>query len=166
MALIVHVRGDGVSLDHVTSLLRVHVGDAIVGLPATVVREIARAVTITALPGAPQIIEGAVNVRGQVVPVVDVRRRLAMPAKDLDPDEFLVVFLAGSRTLAFRADDIDDLVDIDPDALETSAALSPALHGLAGLAAREDGVLVIYDPEAFVSQGEAQALDAALLAHQ
>ena len=148
--------------NNLTSLLRVHLGGAVIGLPATAVREIVRAVAITPVPGAPPIIEGAVNLRGQLVPVVDVRRRLALPAKALDPDEFLVVMQHGARTLALRVDDVDDLVEIDPDAMEGSVELSPALRGLAGLAARADGVLVIYDPAAFVSQAEAEAVDALL----
>jgi purine-binding chemotaxis protein CheW len=149
-----------VTLPHnLTSLLRVHLGGAVIGLPATAVREIVRAVAITPVPGAPPIIEGAVNLRGQLVPVVDVRRRLALPAKALDPDEFLVVMQHGTRTLALRVDDVDDLVEIDADAVEASAELSPALRGLAGLSARADGVLVIYDPAAFVSQAEADAVD-------
>ncbi len=148
-------------LDNVTSLLRVRLGDALVGLPATAVREIVRSVAITPLPGAPTIVEGAINVRGELVPVIDVRRRLGFPGKTLDPDEFLIVVQAGSRTLAFRVDDVDDIVDVN--SVETSAALSPTLRGIAGLAARPDGVLVIYDPGAFVSQAEAAALDAALV---
>ena len=149
-------------LDNATSLLRVHLGGAVIGLPATAVREIVRAVAITPMPGAPAIVEGVVNVRGQLVPVVDVRRRLALPPRALDPDEFLVVLLDGARTLAIRVDEVDDLVEIDADAVEASVELSPALRGLAGLAARADGVLVIYDPGAFIAQGEAEALDAML----
>jgi purine-binding chemotaxis protein CheW len=151
-------------LHNVTSLLRVHLGGALIGLPATAVREIVRAVAITPMPGAPAIVEGTVNVRGQLVPVIDVRRRLALPAKALDPDEFLVVLEQGPRTLAMRVDDVDDLVEVDAAAVEAAGELSPALRGLAGLAARADGVLVIYDPGAFVSQAEGEAVDAALAA--
>jgi purine-binding chemotaxis protein CheW len=151
-------------LDDTTSLLRVHLGGAVIGLPASAVREIVRAVAITPLPGAPPIVEGAVNVRGQLVPVVDVRRRLALPPKSLHPDEFLVLLAQGARTLAMRVDDVDDLVAVDAGHIETAGELSPALRGLTGLAARADGVLVIYDPDAFVSQAEAEAIDAALAA--
>jgi purine-binding chemotaxis protein CheW len=105
-----------------------------------------------------------VNVRGQLVPVVDVRRRLALPAKVLDPDEFLVVFATGERTFALRVDDVDDLVDVDPATVVAPAELSGSLRGLAGLAARDDGLLVMHDPDAFVTQAEAHALDAALAA--
>jgi purine-binding chemotaxis protein CheW len=129
------------------------------------VREILRAVAITPVAGAPAIFEGAVNVRGQLVPVVDVRRRLGLPARALDPDEFLVVFASGSRTFALRVDDVDDLVEVDAASVTTPGELSPSLRGLAGLAARPDGVLVMHDPDAFVTQAEADALDAVLAAH-
>ena len=150
------------SLERPTTLLRVRMDDVVVGLPASSVQEIVRAIAITALPGAPAIIEGVVNVRGQIVPVVDVRRRLALPAKSLDPSEFLVILQLPPRSFAMRVDDLDDLVEIPAGGAEPSAALSPALRDRAGLAAHPDGVLVIYDPAAFVSQAEAEAVDALL----
>ena len=148
----------------VTSLLSVRLGGATVALPAAAVREIVRAVAITPLPSAPRIIEGAVNVRGVIVPVVDLRQRLGLAAKPLDPDEFLVLLVAGARLLGIRVDDVDDLVDVEAGQLGDPEALSPSLRGLAGLAARPDGALVIYDPAAFVTQAEGEALNAALAA--
>ena len=150
--------------DTTLSLLRVRLGDAVLALPATAVREIVRAVAITPLPGAPAIIEGAINVRGALVPVLDIRGRLKLPARPLDPDQFLVMMHAGARTVALRVDEVDDLVEVDAHGIERTSTLSPALQGLAGLSARADGVLVIYDPAAFVTAAESQALDAALAA--
>lgn len=143
-----------------TSLLRVRFGGVTVGLPVTAVREVVRAVSITPVPGAPVIVEGAVNIRGQLVAVIDVRGRLAIPPRALDPSEFFVVLVRAGRALAFRVDDVDDLVDVDT--IEAAAELSPALRGLAGLAARPDGLLVIVDPDAFVSQAEMDALETAI----
>ncbi|MBA3889701.1 MAG: chemotaxis protein CheW [Gemmatimonadaceae bacterium] len=147
-----------------TSLLRVQLGNAALGLHANAVQEIVRAVAITPLPGAPRVVEGVINVRGQIVPVLDVRLRLALPGRDLHPDEFFVLLGLAGRVVAVRVDEVDDLIDVDAEAVEGAAAVSPALQGLAGLAARSDGVLVIYDPEAFLGQAEAEALDAALAA--
>ena len=147
-----------------TSFLRVRLGGGIVGIPAIAVQEIVRAVAISALPGAPAIIEGAINVRGRIVPVVDVCRRLAVPARALDPEEFIVVLRVGERVVALRVDDVDDVVEVPADSVERSGSLSPALRGLAGVSAREDGVLVIHDPAAFIGQAEADQLDAALAA--
>jgi purine-binding chemotaxis protein CheW len=150
--------------EHLTSLLRVRLSDALIGLPASAVREVVRAVAITPLPGAPAIIEGAVNIRGQLVPVIDVRQRLSLPPRALDPDQFLVILETGARILAIRVDDVDDIVDVDTNRIESSIELSPALQRMDGLAARADGVIVIYDPGAFVSQAELEALDAAIAA--
>jgi purine-binding chemotaxis protein CheW len=148
--------------ERLTSLLRVRLGDTLIGLPAPAVQEVVRAVAITPLPGAPAIIEGAVNVRGQLVPVIDVRQRLSLPPRVLDPDQFLVILATAVRAVAIRVDDVDDIVDVDPTQGESSIELSPALQRMSGLAARSDGVIVIYDPDAFVSQAELEALDAAL----
>ena len=150
--------------DAITSFLRVRLGGATLALPALMVREILRAVAITPLPGSHAIIEGAVNVRGRLVPVIDLRERLSMPPRPLDPDEFLVVLQTSARTLAVRVEEVDDLVDVADDDVGRPSDLSPALRGLAGVAAREDGVLVLYDPAAFVSQAEAEAIDSALAA--
>ena len=149
-------------LRDVTSILLVRLGETVVGLPATAVHEIVRAVAIGALPGAPPIVEGALNLRGRLVPVVDVRARLGLAASPLDPDQFLVVLALGDRLAALRVDDVDDLVELEAGAVASPVTLSPALRGLAGLAARADGSLVVYDPAAFVTQAEGEAVDAAL----
>jgi purine-binding chemotaxis protein CheW len=150
--------------DSTTSFLRVRLGDATIGLPTAAVREIVRAVAITHLPAAPSIIEGAVNVRGELVPVVDVRRRLALSPKALHPDECLVIVRLGTRVFAMRVDDVDDLIDVDTSAIAASGSLSPALEGLATLTARPDGLLVMYDPAAFLTHAELDALDRAIAA--
>lgn len=151
-------------IDNTISFLRVRLGGATIGLPAAAIREIVRAVAITPLPGAPEVIEGAVNIRGQLVPVIDVRRRFGFPARPLQDDEFLVLLHAGEQIRAIRVDDVDDFVDADAEDVAPSGTLSPALQDLAGVAARVDGVLVIYDPTAFLSQAELDTLDRSLAA--
>lgn len=147
-----------------SAMLQVRLGGIAMGLPATAVREIVRAVAITPLPAGPPILEGVVNLRGALVPVVDVRRRLGMAPRVLDADEFLVVLESGGRTLAVRVDEVDDLVAIAPGQSRSASELSPALRHLAGLGALSDGTVVIYDPAAFVTQAEAEAIDAAVAA--
>lgn len=144
------------------AVLSVRLGGMTVGLLASDVREVVRAVAITPLPGAPPIIEGVVNVRGAIVPVVDMRRRFGLATRAPDADEFLVMLDAGGRAIAMRVDDVDDLVAVGAAEIRAPGELSPALRSLAGLAALPDGTLVICDPAAFVSQAEGDAIDAAL----
>jgi purine-binding chemotaxis protein CheW len=145
-----------------STLLSVRISGALLGLPVADVREIVRAVAITSLPAAPAMLEGVVNVRGTPVPVVNLRRRLGLPPRALDADEFLVLVAAGARLVAVRVDEVEDLVEVGASELSASSDLSPALQGMSGLAALPGGMIVIYDPAAFVSQAEGEAIDAAL----
>src|SRR5437870_13646015 len=85
-------------------ILVFEVGGQRYGLPAAEVREILRAVAIVPLPRAPAIIEGIINIRGTVVPVLDLRTRFRLPAKPVEPADHLVVAWAGERLVAVRVD--------------------------------------------------------------
>jgi purine-binding chemotaxis protein CheW len=138
------------------------VGGRRYGLPAADVRELIRAVAVVPLPGAPPLVEGVINVRGRVVPVLDVRARLGLPAKPPEPADHLIVARAGERPVALRVDRATDLVRLDPAGVEEARGLVPGL-GRAGWVARlADGVLLVHDLVAFLSQGEAARLDDAL----
>jgi purine-binding chemotaxis protein CheW len=130
-----------------------------IGFPASAVREIVRAVAIAPLAGTPGIIEGAINLHGRIVPVVDIRQRLELPGLANAPDQFLVVLETSDRLIAIRVEDVDDVTDISTAGLESPAALSPVLQRLSGLAATASGALVIYDVNAFLTQAERDALD-------
>src|ERR1700687_6141499 len=80
------------------------VGGQRYGLPTADVRELVRAVAITPLPNAPAVIEGVVNVRGRVPPVLDVRPRFRLPPKPLDPSDHFIVASAGPRGVILRVD--------------------------------------------------------------
>ena len=134
-----------------------------VGFSASAVIEIVRAVAIAPLSGAPGIIEGAINLHGRIVPVVDIRQRLALPALALSPEQYLIALQTSHRLIAVRVDDVEDLIEIDASSLESPASLSPVLQRLQGIAAVPSGALVIHDVDAFLTQAELEALDASAL---
>ncbi len=140
-------------------VLLARIGDTQIGFSATAVREIVRAVAIAPLAGAPGVIEGAINVHGQIVPVVDVRERVALPPAPLSPGQFLVLVETSDRLIAIRVDDVEDVTVIPSSSLESPAALSLVLQRLQGIAATDSGALVIYDVDAFLSQAEREQLD-------
>ena len=145
----------------VVSILLARLAGVQIGFSASAIREVLRSVAITPLLGAPAIIEGAVNFRGRIVPVVNVRERLALPALDNAPDQFLLLLEVHDRLIAVRVDDVDDVVDIAASDLETPAEVSSTLQRVAGIAATASGALVIYDADAFLTHAELDALDAA-----
>jgi purine-binding chemotaxis protein CheW len=132
------------------------------GLPTVDVRELVRAVMITPLPNAPTVIEGVVNVRGSVLPVLDVRARFRLPAKPLDPSDHFIVASAGPRGVILRVDRATHLAVVDEASVQTSQTLGPSATYVAGVAKLEDGLVLIHDVATFLSAAEAAALDEAL----
>jgi purine-binding chemotaxis protein CheW len=130
-------------------------------LVAGLVSEVVRAVEIEPLPQAPAVVSGVINVRGALTPVIDLRRRLGLSAKELSPDDHFIVADCGSRRVALHVDRAVDLLSIRDLAIEPLArdAASPYI---AGAVALEDGVLVIYDLATFLSALETTALNLAL----
>jgi purine-binding chemotaxis protein CheW len=131
-----------------------------VGFAASAVRKIVRAAAIAPLAGAPAIIEGAINLHGRIVPVVNVRQRLDLPAAGLTPEQFFIVLHASDRLIAVRVDDVDDMIELAETSLESPASISPVLERLQGVAAIDSGALVIYDIDGFLTQAEQEALGA------
>ncbi len=107
------------------------------GLLATDVEAVSRAVTISAVPAAPPGIEGCIEYRGNLVPVVDLRGRLGLAPKALEESEHLIVFRAEGRTLAVRADRVIALVPIETNRLQPSPELTGAR--IAAVARLADG---------------------------
>jgi purine-binding chemotaxis protein CheW len=141
------------------SILLARIHGTQIGFSAAAVREIVRAVAIAPLAGAPGVIEGAVNLHGRIVPVIDVRIRLSLPALPVASDQFLVFLETSDRLIAVRVDDVEEVAEIPASSLESPAALSPVLQRLQGIAAIDSGALVIYDVDTFLTQAEHEQLD-------
>ena len=117
---------------------------------------------VVPLPGAPEIVLGAFNLHGDVVPVVDVRRRLGLTARDMPLTARLLVAHTRNRRLALAVDEVAGVKEIDPGAVAAPAAVVPGLRHLQGVVALPDGLLLIEDLEAFLSLDEEARLTAAL----
>jgi purine-binding chemotaxis protein CheW len=142
--------------------LQFDLSDRRFGLALEAVREVVRAVAVTPLPGAPPVVEGAIDVRGELAPVLDVRARFGVGPAPLRPDQHMVIARAGPRLVALRVDRVVALREVAAAAPSPAGALAPGLERLAGIARLEDGLVVIQDLEAFLSQAEEEALDRAL----
>ena len=120
---------------------------------------IVRAVAVSPIPGAPALIEGAVNWHGTPVPLIDLRRRLGFEPRGQTADQVFVLLRSRQRLLAIRVDDVEEVVELPENGMLPPENLSPALRGLVGIAPLESGALVLYDVDAFLTQAENDALD-------
>jgi purine-binding chemotaxis protein CheW len=134
-------------------------------LPLPNVREVLRAVAITRLPDAPAVIEGVIDVRGSLVPVMDLRARVGLPRRPLELEDRLIVVESDGRTLALRVDRVHWTIEVEERALESTRTLAPEAAYIAGVARLEDGLVLIHDLRRFLSPSEAAELARALELH-
>jgi purine-binding chemotaxis protein CheW len=132
------------------------------GLPAADVQELVRAVALTRLPTAPPVVEGLINLRGTLVPVLDIRARFHLPGRPIEPSDHLVIARAAGRLVALRVDRALELARLQDGDVESAEGVMPGVDYLAHVAKLPSGLVLIYDLQNFLSQAEALALDKAL----
>ena len=109
------------------ALLVFKVNDQLYGLPVTSVVRIIEMVTLTPLPGAPEVIEGMINLQGRVVPVMALRRRFNLPAcaYGLHTPIILVDLISQDHILGLIVDTVEDVLEVSVDDLELAETIVP-----------------------------------------
>jgi purine-binding chemotaxis protein CheW len=131
-------------------------------IAAAHVQEVVRAVAVARLPKAPTIIEGMINVRGRVVPVLNLARRLGYSGREVELSDHFVVARAAARLVAFRAHGTATLEHVEPGLIEDACAHVPGAAHVSGIAKLPDGLVLIHDLDTFLSVAEASALEDSL----
>ena len=87
------------------------------GLPILDVREIIRMTEITPVPNAPSFVEGVINLRGQIIPVVDLRKRFNLNATEADDDSRIIVVEIVGNILGLVVDKVAEVLRIPVDSI-------------------------------------------------
>ena len=126
------------------------------------VERVVRAVEITQLPKAPQFVLGVINVQGQIIPVVDIRQRLHLPARDLNPDNQFIIAHTSRRRVALVVDSVAGTRQLADRELVNAEQVMPGAEYIHGVAKLEDRLVIICDLDQFLSFDEERVLDATL----
>jgi purine-binding chemotaxis protein CheW len=94
------------------------IGRETFGLPIAIVREIVRVPEITSVPDAPQYIEGVINLRGRIIPVVDLRKRFGQEATALNKKSRVVVVELNSRFVGLIVNSASEVLKLPPSEIE------------------------------------------------
>jgi purine-binding chemotaxis protein CheW len=122
--------------------------------------EIVRAVRLARLPKAPPVIEGVIDLRGRVVPVLDVRTRFRLASKGLQPSDHFIIARANARVIGIRVDRAVDVLTLSESDVAEIGTVAPTSEYVAGVAKLTDGLVLIHDLATFLSHAEAQELAA------
>jgi purine-binding chemotaxis protein CheW len=149
------------------NLVTFRLGRQIYALPLEPVAQIIEMVAITPIPQFNHSVEGVVNVRGAIVPVVNLRRHLGLPEASLQLDTPIILVQAGERMVGLIVDAVIDVLNLANGQITRSADILPPGLGetplLQGLAHTPTGVVLLLDPECLFLPNQRQALAMALL---
>lgn len=138
--------------------------DVTYALPVEAVKEIRGYTDVTPVPGAASHVLGVMNLRGQVIPVMDLRARFGLPARERDRFTVIVLIQLETRVVGIVVDAVSDVLHIAADALEPVPDLGETIDQtyLAGMATIDEGVVLTLSVDAIVgSEGLADAASAA-----
>lgn len=108
-----------------------HVADVFLGVNVLKVQEVLRYRALATIPLAPANVEGLLNLRGQIVTAIDLRRRLGFAARPADESTMIVIVRTEDGQIAFLVDSVGDVLDVDEATFEpVPDTLPPATRAL------------------------------------
>lgn len=130
------------------------VGSEVYGLNISYVREIIKMQPITPLPDVPDYVRGVINLRGRVIPVVDVRLRFKLPPRDYDDRTCIVVVLAGEWLVGLVVDTVSEVAAIPDEDVEPAPQIvsGGGDHFLAGVGKTGGQVRLLLEVSRFLDQ--------------
>jgi purine-binding chemotaxis protein CheW len=132
------------------------------GLPLNRVVRVIHSLEIRKLPKAPQFITGIINVKGQIIPVVDIRLRFGMISREADIDDQIIIAFTGKRDVALMVDTVTGVKEIAGRQYSVTKESMPFAEYISGVVKIEDELILIYDLEEFLSLEEEKELSNAL----
>ncbi len=96
------------------------VAEELFGVDILMVQEIIKDITITAIPDSPDFIEGVVNLRGNIIPIIDLRKRLKLPDKktQAQDDIWIIILNIGGRVTGFVVDYVTQVVKVPANSIK------------------------------------------------
>ncbi len=124
------------------------------------VQEIIRPVDITRVPNAPAFVEGVINLRGRIVPVVDLRKRFNLPRRERDKNSRIIVVELGDKIVGFMVDAVREVLRVDASVIEPPPELAIGIdaHYITGVAKLDDRLLILLDLERILTEEEKHRL--------
>ena len=149
-------------MNRLIRLVNFNLDDQKYALFLSAVIRIIRAVEITGLPKAPEIVLGVINMHGLIISVFDIRKRFQLPQREMQLGDQLIIASTSKRTVALLVDSVSDVIDIPEEKIIAGEKILPGLEYVEGVVKTEDGMILIHDLEQFLSLQEEKALHEAL----
>lgn len=128
----------------------------IYGINVMLVQEVLRVTDIAPVPGAPSYVIGIINLRGNVVTVIDTRMRFGLQSKEMDDSTRIVIIEAENQTVGIVVDGVSEVVDIYANEIETAPNVGndETARYIEGVVSRNEELLILVDLNKLLTDDE------------
>lgn len=146
--------------NRIIQLVSFCIGSEEFGVEILKIQEIIKMVQITRLPDTPDSVEGVINLRGRIIPVIDLRAKLGLPKKDFSKDNRIIVVDLSGRTIGFIVDSVSEVLRIPADITEPPPALTAGIHPefITAIGKLDDRLLILLNLEKVLLNEEKEAI--------
>ncbi len=146
--------------DELLQLVTFSIGEEEFGVDILKVQEIIRTMEITKVPRAQDFVEGVINLRGKVIPIIDLRRRFGLTSKEHDKHTRIIVIEINNMIVGFVVDSVSEVLRIPAGTVEPPPPVVAGLESeyISGVGKLQDRLLILLDLDKLLSSEDMEAL--------
>ncbi len=130
--------------------------DEVYGINVMQVQEVLREIEVAPVPGAPHYVTGIINLRGNVVSVIDARTRFGLQQREGTPYTRIIVIEAQQQIIGILVDSVAEVVDIEMSEIETAPNVGneETARYIDGVVSRDERLLILVDLNKLLTEAE------------
>lgn len=146
--------------DELLQLVTFSIGEEEFGVDILKVQEIIRTMEITKVPRAPEFVEGVINLRGKVIPIIDLHRRFGLDSKTHDKHTRIIVIEINNMIVGFVVDSVSEVLRIPASTVEPPPPVVAGLESeyISGVGKLQDRLLILLDLDRLLSNDDIGAI--------
>lgn len=152
------------STGELLQLVSFKLGNEEFGIDILIVQEINRMLEITKVPKSPVFVEGVINLRGRVIPIINLRKRFGLPEKDKDKETRIMVVNINNRVVGMTVDAVSEVLRLPIDTIEPPPPMVSGIESefINGVGKIGNKLLILLDLNKLLSTKEQEILDHAI----
>ncbi|MHB8231594.1 MAG: chemotaxis protein CheW [bacterium] len=148
-------------IDEIVQLVTFKLGNEEFALDILKVQEINRIVEITKVPKAPDFVEGVINLRGRVIPIVDIRKKFHLNIKEATKETRIIVVNIMSKTIGLIVDSVSEVLRINSSTIQPPPPLIAGLDSdyIKGVGKLDERLIILLDIDKIFTTGEHKLIE-------
>jgi len=133
--------------------------DELYGLDIFDVREVIKDAPVTKMPNAPEFVEGVINLRGKIIPVIDLKKRFGIGRGEKNKDSRIIIVDISGKEAGLMVDAVDEVITVEENSIEPAPPVTTINAAfIEGLAKKDDKLIILIKLDLLLDEEKKEAL--------